>query len=77
MAIKIEQPMPTKEELHQRRVLARILWHSDHKDDMSQDPAERKAAFDLLKNDYLKKAIDITRHLENNNLRLTEFKTPA
>lgn len=72
MATKTERPKPTEEELRLRRTLANILWHTDHKDNMPSDPAERKAAFDLVKQDYQRKALDLTRRLENNNLMIVE-----
>lgn len=72
MATKTDRPKPTEEELRLRRVIANILWHCDHKDDMPSDPAERKAAFDLVKQDYRRKALDLTRSLENNNLMIVE-----
>lgn len=72
MATKTDRLDPTEEDLRLRRILARLLWNSDHKDDMPSDPAERKAAFDLVRRDYQKKALDLTRRLENNNLKLVE-----
>lgn len=74
---KTERPHPTEEELRLRRVLASILWHIDHKGDMPSDPVERKAAFELVKHDYHRKAIDLGRRLENNNLKLVELETQA
>ncbi|WP_117295948.1 hypothetical protein [Rhodobacteraceae bacterium W635] len=72
MATKTDRLEHTEEDLRLRRILARVLWNSDHKDDMPSDPAERKAAFDLVRRDYQKKALDLTRRLENNNLKLVE-----
>ena len=72
MATTTERSKPTEEELRLRRQLANILWHADHKDDMPSDLAERRAAFDLVKQDYQRKALDLTRHLENNNLMIVE-----
>lgn len=42
---------------------------------MPSDPAERKAAFELVKHDYHRKAVDLERRLENNNLKLVELET--
>ena len=72
MSTKTDRPQPTEEELRLRRVLANILWHCDHKNDMPSDAAERKAAFNLVKQDYQRKALDMTRQLENNNLMIVE-----
>lgn len=74
MPTKTDRPQPTEEELQLRRLLANILWIGDHKDDMPSDPAERKAAFALVRQDYLKKAIDLTRRLENHKLMIVEAK---
>lgn len=70
MATKTDQPKPTEEELQLRVKLARVLWHNDHMDDMSNDEKERKAAFDAVAHDYQRKALDLTRRLENNNLMI-------
>lgn len=75
MPTKTDRPQPTEEELQLRRLLANILWIGDHKDDMPSDPAERKAAFALVRQDYLKKAIDLTRRLENHKLMIVEAKS--
>lgn len=72
MATKTDRPKPTEEELRIRKTLGNILWHIDYKGDMPSDPAERKAAFDLVKQDYRRRAIDLARRLENNKLKLVE-----
>lgn len=72
MATKTDRPQPTEEELHQRRVLARILWHSDQKENMPSDLAERKKAYDLVKKNYHRKALELTQRLKNNNLMIVE-----
>lgn len=72
MATKTDRPQPTEEELHQRRVLASILWHSDQKENMPSDLAERKKAYDLVKKNYLRKARELTQRLKNKNLMIVE-----
>ena len=72
MATKTDRPQPTEEELHQRRVLARILWQSDQKENMPSDLAERKKAYDLVKKNYHRKALELTQRLKNNNLMIVE-----
>ncbi|GGH37752.1 hypothetical protein GCM10010973_32480 [Cribrihabitans marinus] len=65
----------TEEELRLRTKLARILWHNDHLTDMPSDPEERKVAFGNVAKDYQRKALDLTRRLERNNLKLVELET--
>lgn len=77
MAAETAPPKATEEELHLRSRLARMLWHADNAGTISSDPAERKAAFDLVKQDYNRKALDLTRRLKNNNLKLVEIDPKA
>lgn len=72
MPTKTTSPKPTAEELNLRVKLARVLWHNDHMDNMPNDIEERKAAFDAVALDYQRKALDLTRRLENNNLMIVE-----
>ncbi|MFV0514702.1 MAG: hypothetical protein ACK5MY_13915 [Jhaorihella sp.] len=72
MVNRADRAEPSEEELRLRGILARILWHIDHQDDMPSDPAERKAAFEPVNREYQKKAHYLTRHLRNNNLMIGE-----
>lgn len=74
VASKIEPPETTEEELHLRRVLASILWHADHRDDLPINPEDRKAAYDLVKQEYWSKAYSVIAHLSNNSLKLVEIE---
>lgn len=77
MTTKTARPVANEEERRTRRILALVLWNADNKDDMAADPAERKAAYALVKQDYLKKARDLTRRLKNKNLKLLEIEKQA
>lgn len=73
MATKTERPKPTEEELRVRAGVARSLWRADNKGNLPSDLAERKAAFDLVKRDYNKKAAILVQQLEKTNLKLVEI----
>lgn len=77
MEPKTERPKPTKEELILRTRIAFILWHTDNRDNVTNDTEERKAAFDLVRKDYQRKALDLTQRLENNNLMIVDTDPKA
>ncbi len=75
--VSAEKPKASEEQIRVRNKVANILWHVDHKDDLPADLDERKAAYALVKSEYVKKAGAFIQRLDNNNLSMVEVKENA
>jgi hypothetical protein len=69
-----EKPRASEEEIQIRTKVANILWHVEHMDDLPADLDERKAAYAMVKKEYLKKSAALIQRLGKNKLNIVEGK---